>query len=588
MSVLNFFKQQDYFGSTFQMSIGGGQRTKTMLGFILSLLSAAVIIFASTKFMTDFFNTSRPSVLLKDITNEEYSNISLNKDNLNYFFTIRGTSGFIKPEDASKYFNFTVYYEKLDMPEVAGSAKFKITSDIRSVRRCTELSWFQEKKQFIDPAIKSIVEVYGICADDEPAEHLLYNGSDPPYGHLELQFRKCILGANCISGPELDSTEIYFGTFEHIFSAKQISEPLYVLGSIKRRITVKQQEKKEYRYFANDVKVSTDTGLFLPSFTERSGFQLGTEKYDQRKLYPSDLAYVQILIYTSSRHIGYTRVYYKFLQLLADIGGIIQIIAFTITVLYSEFNSYVQNKNLICYALLQKKPATAIQLSDKDYSAAKPGMTPCAGSPVGIKSPQGNKRITGIEYPISSKEPETPNCQPDLRKQPFTKYAEKVKDRKLFNTDDFRFRDVVMMNLINSRLINSQNETMKKKAAFYALCQEQLAKLRDVYRMTGLLNEMTILQDIMVPEEAKSLTHYAALEFSTRMAEESRVDMSYREAIKRLLTEESTSRVQSELTDYMLSRVKAFEIRFNGDARNHLRDIKREVRRSPRNISKNL
>lgn len=591
MSVLRFFAQQDYFGSTFQMTVGGSQRTKTLVGFLLSLLSAAAIIFASTKFMVDYFNTSRPSVLLKDITNEAYTEVTLNKDDLNYFFLIRGSTGFVKPEDASKYFNFTVYYEKLELPTTTGSSQFIITSDYRTVRRCSELPWFREKKDAIDPAIKAIVEVYGMCADDHGASHLLYNGADPPYGHLELHFRKCILGTSCVASTELDSSEIYFGTFEHIFSAKEYSEPLYKLGSIKRKITVKQQERKEYRYFVNDVKVATDTGLFAPSFTEKKGYQLGDEKYDQRKFYPSDLAYVQILFYTSSRHIEYTRVYYKFLQLLADIGGIIQIIAFTITILYSEYNSYVQNKDLITYALLHKKQPTIIQISDIEH--AKSGMTPAnndASPSIDERTPAAAKDIVGTidnEKPPVSREPETPGFYPELRKRAFTTYIDKSKNRKLFNMDDYRFRDALMMHLINSRLFESQDETMKKKAAFYSLCQEQLAKLRDVYRMTTLLNEMTILRDILVPQEAKPLAHYAALEFSTKMVEESKVDISYREAIKRLLTDEPANPVQKLLTEFMLAKVKDFEVRFNGEARNHLRDIKKDIRRSPRRDSPN-
>ena len=585
MSVLKFLSQQDYFGSTFHVTINGRERTKTLVGFFMSLSFVGLILFASIKFMTDYFSSSRPKVLLRDITNDDYPKIRLNQNSLNYFFLLKAPMGYVDPSLVSSYFNMTVYYERLDL---LSNSQFNISYAYAGVLKCTELPWFNEKKGAIDSKIRTLIEKFGICANDSTADYLLYNGADPPYGHVELQFTKCVLTSGCATPAEVSVLEVDFGTVEHYFSASDYDEPLRLIGNIKSKIKINTNERKEYRFFANEIKVFSDTGFFTTSFSLASGFQLSNPKTDQRKLYKSDLSYLQILFYTSGRHIEYTRTYYKFLNLLSDIGGVIQIIAFVVGILYSRYNTYIQNKDLITKSLLgittepdPKKRESRRKNSKKlSFSVAKTPK-PQKGDESPSKSRELEmKRIVSIkaDSPFS---PNSPGHDPRSRIRTFANMVESTKNRQLFTFDDLDFDSPLYLNLVGIRLLDPDNELMKKQAAFYSLCHLQLEKLRDIYEVLATQNEMSILRHFLLPPEVKPLLHYASLE--SRQASDSEQDnnISYRDAIKQLLTEEPSSPAQALLTEYMLARVKIFEKKFNGEVRNHMREIIKEIRRSP-------
>ena len=114
--------------------------------------------------------------------------------------------------------------------------------------------------------------------------------------------------------------------------------------SLKRdhSFNIVQGEKRYIRYFINEIKVITDTGVLFRSYTTDAGFELSNRFIEKRKLYPSDQVKVQIYFHSSNRHVEYTRLYYKLLDLFSDLGGLMQIIAFSISVGYSQYNSYVQ------------------------------------------------------------------------------------------------------------------------------------------------------------------------------------------------------------------------------------------------------
>ena len=55
-------------------------------------------------------------------------------------------------------------------------------------------------------------------------------------------------------------------------------------------------------------------------------------------------------------------------------------------------------------------------------------------------------------------------------------FAEYVnsKNRKLFDADDYDFNDVIRLKLIAQGVIRTDDENLKKKAAFYIMCEKQL------------------------------------------------------------------------------------------------------------------
>lgn len=574
MSILRFLVQQDYFGNSFNVTINGQERTKTLVGFVFTLAFLGVILFAILKFVTDFFETSQPIVLLRDITNQENPKVRLNKNSVDYFFLLEGPDGFIQPETLNRYFNMTVYYEEIQIIK----SNFVSTAQYTGVLRCSEAPWFKEKKNGIETKMRSIIEKYGVCAHDANADHLLYNGSDPPYGHSELQFRVCILGSSCVTAAEVSKTVVNFGTLEHYFDASDLNSPLKIKANIKNKVKINSNERKEYRYFINDVKVMSDTGFFSTSFSQVGGFQLSQTKIDQRKLYKSDTSLLQILFYTSGRHVEYTRTYYKFLNLLSDIGGVVQIIAFLVTVVYARYNTYIQNNDLIRYSLLGKSKDS--KTSVPTYNEAENGnSTPKSSSVPSDKMEATPRDDEIVDDEIAPYSPANPDLVRKSTKRTFTILMENSRKKKLFNVDDYDFNNQLYLRMVNNQVFEPEDEMLKKQAALYSLFQAQLGKLRDIYELLPSLNEMSIMRHALIPHEIKPLLHQAAIE-SRYVTDEEETEISYRDAIQELLTAAPTSSLQAMITEFMLARIKVFEKRFNGEVHNHLRELMKQVVKS--------
>ena len=104
----------------------------------------------------------------------------------------------------------------------------------------------------------------------------------------------------------------------------------------------------------------------------------------------------------------------------------------------------------------------------------------------------------------------------------------------------------------------------------------------------------TILDLILMPEH-RVLAHYTSLESIRQEIDDSKrlessdlhdglanPQVSYKDAIKDLLTTAPDGSVHSLLNGLMLERVKSFEKKFNGEFNNILRDVSKDLYGSPK------
>ena len=59
------------------------------------------------------------------------------------------------------------------------------------------------------------------------------------------------------------------------------------------------------------------------------------------------------------------------------------------------------------------------------------------------------------------------------KRQGFSEYITS-NNRRLFDADDYDFDDVIKLKLIAQGVIHTNDENLKKKAAFYIMCEKQL------------------------------------------------------------------------------------------------------------------
>jgi len=591
MSLLRFLVNNDYFGGAFEMTIDGNSRTKTVVGFFFSMLFFVIILFSTVIFTSSYVDTSQPRVLIKDVTNDTYTELRINHDPVYYFITAKDQNGYLKLNQLDAYVNINVQYELIF---VASLGQLGSTPDSTGVEPCKGLGWFHEIKGQLGQGYSQLGEEYGICASDQSKDYKLYNGTSTPYGHVEVQLQKCLLGAACKTAAELENIEFTIYMIESYFDQSNYNKPLSLGASAKASFRLFQGQRVEYRFFIQDVKVSTDTGILLKLFNYHTGYQVPHPKLDRRKFYPTDQSYLLLNFFTSGRHVEYTRVYYKLLDLFSDIGGMMQIVAFVIVLLYSNYNDYVQKKNLVKHGILGRamksttkssqvmnKPSTAHKINKESENSEENSNRNSNREDEKEGENKENRDVADkspshAQSPTSGLNSGSPQAGQNY-KLGFGDYMT-IRTKKLFNVDDHDFEDPIKMNLISKKYLTSSDELTNKRAAFYSLCKQRLDSLTDIYEMSDNLNSLCNIKDMLMTPEHKVLAHYASLEF-INAANDSPDDMTYREAIKEVLAMRPANSTQRLLNEYMIDKIKIFENKFNGEVHNNLKEVSREINR---------
>jgi hypothetical protein len=573
MSVLRILVDNDHFGGSFQMTVDGQDRTKTMFGFLFTLMFYGLMGMGIFTFGKDYLDTSKPQTVQKEIQNSTVPTIKMNDDSgIYYFYLVKGPAGYISHPNVMTYMNFSIRYDTLSLNT---NGTINRNGLFIPSQPCNTTSWFSKMIKHVSPRMQPIFQQYGMCADDNYKNVTFYGALAPPYSAFTAGFGLCTMGTGCKSQAELAQFTLSAYSIEAHYDQESVTNPLYLHEKLQVAFQFQPGYFLQQRSIIADLQVATDTGRFSRSFEYQKGFQHVPPRFERRKLYSNDLFFAEFTVYSSGTHREYNRTYYKLLDLCSDFGGLIQIVAFIITIFYADYNRYVQTVSLIRYGVLGKRklpPLTNLQKTQPISTSVKPDP---------VAAPRSTKLELSEVNVAEPKNPEAPThdfmaIRGKNRKPTFTDYSQS-RTNKLFNPDDFEMDNPLKLTLIKKRILSSNDELTNKQAELYSLASKRLEHLSDAYTTCDSFNNYNNLKDILMDKEHRVLAHYAALQI---IHEETAnpVTLSYKDAIRAVLTQNPANKAQELINRFVIEKIKMFECKFNGELYNVLKEVQLELK----------
>src|SRR3990167_4440190 len=556
MFVLRFLVDNDQFGGSFQMTVDGHDRTKTVFGFLFTLLFYGLMGVGMFTFGMNYIDTSAPQTVQKEIQNSTVPTVKMNDESgIFYMYLAKGPNGYISQPDVKFYLNFTLRYDQLSLNPNGTINRIGVFIPSQP---CNTTSWFSRMMAHISPRMQSVFQQYGMCADESYKNVTFYGALAPPYTAFTAGFGLCKLASGCKSEAELAQLSLSAYSIEAHYDEKNVKSPLYLEEKLQVNFKYQAGYFLQERSIITDVQVATDTGIFSRSFEYQTGFQHIPPRFERRKLYANDPFFAEFTVYTSGMHREYNRTYYKLLSLLSDLGGLIQIVAFVITLFYADYNRYVQTVSLIRYGVLGKRKVTENDSNAKSTTSNhnKIGAASVSTTKLEMVDPQKNATTTNPRAPTN----DFIGSRSKHHKPTFMEYSQS-RTNKLFNPDDYQMDNPLTLTLIKKRVLSSKDELTNKQAELYSLATKRLKHLSDAYTTCDAFNNYNNLKDLLMDKEHRVLAHYAALQI---IHEETNnpVTMGYKEAIRSVLTQQPAHKGQELINRFIIEKIKRFECKF--------------------------
>lgn len=519
MGIINFFRSFDYFGGSFQLNMKGSETTQTLLGFFFSLSFIILLGLTTFWYTSEFLDTSSPEIQTKDYTNSEYSSFVLNRDKIYTYMFLTDGEHFITRAEVSKYIRLSARLEKSYLDENSQSTKHKSEFKELGVVPCTQTQWYKEKREeLFREQDRGMIDSFGLCVDDSAQSLDIFGGIESDtYQFLSIIGKICNLATGCKTATEMKNAKVVLGFLEGTFASENKKTPFQTFKNEQWRFKLRGGTRKQFVTEIDKVKAFTDTGYFFDLIREDHGFSLGNSNLDSRVFYTGDDELLVADIYSSNRHLEFTRGYTKALDLFSNIGGVVEIIFFVVGILYTSYNTFIMTKNMVRFGIMKKGQEDDAEENPKD---AKTGP---------------------------------------------------VKKKDNYILDDHEYESVLKYKLINWGVYKTNNEIEKKRAKYYKDCEALLSHRMNIYNLIANLNELIIFKDIFFEDYHKKLAPYVAITQNVQKAEEAKHQendsfvfgnktkkMSIYEAIHNLKNNEPSNSIEKALNEYVLKGVENY------------------------------
>ena len=352
---MKWIKYLDIYGTAFEFSVFNEPKFKTFIGGLLSIATLVLIVIFAFLFGTDFFFRKNPQTLVSKQNPNEFTYFNLSQETLLVPFRINYNNG-SEADINGIIFPLAIYQKYEKNPE---TQEFLYTPINLEINRCHE-----------DPNFPSFnLENYYcinftdvVIGGDWDAEKMLYVSiilSFCPDGGL---YNK----TECSRFQELEerlkSDDPYVLAFlypEHYFQP-QNREPTEALKTTYKGYTLVlnlELVKEDYFYFQK-AKLVDDEGLITASYRNTSQISLFSQKSDYYS-YSSDATnkpveggsslFYFLNIYMTKDFDEYSRIYMKFQDVVANIGGFIKVIMIFAEIVCSWSNSTFLEAHLLSY-----------------------------------------------------------------------------------------------------------------------------------------------------------------------------------------------------------------------------------------------
>lgn len=317
----------DVMGASPALQYRGHDKFKSILGGILTILYLCITLAGVVFFGSKVIDRSNPSVTFSKAY-QKYGNLSLTGQ-----FPIMAAlslRGGIEIPNVRSYFNITM----LDFRIVPGSdGKPNRTNIYYRTGPCETQDFAGMANEFMDLVVIKNMSVFTCLKQNQPISSFGTIGTSS-FSYLLVNFNMCANGTDIVCKPqsEIDTMaksvylnflvpDIYFNA--NIEDKPGNLYPRYISGILTNTVY-----KKQYLYYKN-VQYNTDKGFLTEDTKGQDFYQFDTTLTDiniAREAAYSNVTLSEIIVTATQIQDVYYRSYYKIQNMLADLGGIINLV----------------------------------------------------------------------------------------------------------------------------------------------------------------------------------------------------------------------------------------------------------------------
>ena len=491
MGISYYLKKMDMFGEEFHMEMNGEEKVKTTAGFVFTLMFYVSLVVAIWWFLSSFLDRTNAATTQLNINiNEEYTSHDVNNNGFFFFFLFRNGTQFISPSSLANY--LTVSFVLSTYSRAAGSHFWDATSVVKTsvpAVPCANTRWYKETgKQLFYDHEETLFGAFAVCADSDAMSLNVSGGVlDNTYTYLSL-----------VVAPSASATAIPIATLTSLYAHRMILQtinddsnyytPFYLYRDFKTSYFLSPGILKSVYLQLGQITSVSNGGIIGEQLRNSSGSYVFDDLVDTSLVNAATNPVMLVFTILASRIVTNTaRTYTSVFSLISNIGGVIELVAFAILLLYSPYSNYVCMKNLTRFGIMQKAESTNL-----------------------------------LENTGDPKDPES-----------------------------FDYKNLWPHRFINWGLKKPKNETLKKQAEYLKNSEKLAYERCDIYKIIKNMNDLIFFKNLFFTKAHRKLAPIVGISLmEERETGGEEANMSVAEAIELLDDNDGENAVQLEFSKF--------------------------------------
>jgi hypothetical protein len=514
MKVLGWMRRLDFFGEQFHMKLNGEEKTRTNIGFIFTMIFYVVVALCIWWFVSDYFDWKDPDSQTSQIVGNEYPLQHINKDMFFTFFLLQTNNKFVSATDYKNYVSATYSLVKYTRPSSSSIGQtFSKSATSIAVVPCSRTSWYKQKaSSILTPNEMINFDNFALCPDSDSVDIQLYGGNEL------AEYTQFVLSvtvpdaANPTTVPIGSSNLVLWPmALETGYNKSNLEEPLHLIRNFKTRVALAAGLSKTVEYMISTAVASSTGGFLGQEFQVNRGSYIESEMEDVYVVPTTEPRLLDMTFQSSRIFTQHTRSYIPVFSLISNIGGVIEIVAFLVTIFYSPISSYFSKKNLVRYGIMRKTESTNL-----------------------------------LENTGDPKDPES-----------------------------YDFENLLRLKLINMKILKPKNDIEKRRAQFLTSCENLAVERCDIYKIIKNLNELIFFKNLFFTKAHRKLAPIVGIalleEFDVKNRSKQIDNMSVTDAIQLLSGSEDENPIQQEVSKLFKELLRRDEVRRQAEEEELLR-----------------
>ena len=516
MGVLDFMRKMDFFGEQFHLSMNGEQKVKTTLGFLFTLIFYVAILLCGGFFVLEYLDTSSPDGERREVSSPSAPLLTINKDSFFIFFMIQNNEKFIQSSNISKYIDMKIDIVKYSFASTDSPiASSSITHSLGFVS-CQELPWYRDSRLNISSNEYVIFDTFSVCPDTREFE-IEIKGYEEEVEYIEMHvYIDKSSSSSAISLPTSPSLDLWTLILQTGYDKSDPKKPLNLNRDYRYKYKIVEGLSKEVSLKLSQVVSVSNTGILGDTSIVEKGAFLMDENAEAFATASPRL--IDLKLASSNVYLEYTRSYTPLYQLISNVGGVIEIVAFIVALLYSQFNSYVGKKNLTRFGIMKK-----------------------------------NQSINLLENTGDPIDPES-----------------------------FDYTSLVKLKLINKKFLKPKNDIEKKRASFLKACEQLAIERCDIYKIIKNMNELIVFKNLFFTKAHRKLSPIVGIslleDFDFQSTDRQEKNMSIADAIEMLDDNRNNENAIQKEISIIIKEILEESEKANDPPRNKEADVKSKVK----------